>query len=278
MSDLQQAGSTNGDTPGVPETAGEDAAGERGTSALDAADRDRSARERDRRAEERDGRARMRDRAITSPTPPPTLDLSLEHRRAADDRAQAAADRLQAAADREAAAMERAKAAREQARFAREQAEAALERELAETDDLTGVRRRGPGLRQLAREIDRARRAEQSLVVAFVDVDALKSVNDTEGHLAGDALLISVADSLRTRLRLYDLVLRFGGDEFVCALPDSDVEGVQQRFAQAARALAASPTGGSITVGFAQLQEGDSAESLIARADADLLGRRGPHR
>jgi predicted signal transduction protein with EAL and GGDEF domain len=59
----------------------------------------------------------------------------------------------------------------------------------------------------------------EGLVVAFVDVDGLKRVNDTEGHLAGDALLIAVADSLRACLRSYDLVMRFGGDEFVCALP-----------------------------------------------------------
>jgi diguanylate cyclase (GGDEF)-like protein len=63
--------------------------------------------------------------------------------------------------------------------------------------------------------LERARRAEEGLVVAFVDVDGLKQVNDTEGHFAGDALLIPVANSLRAYLRSYDLVMRFGGDEFV---------------------------------------------------------------
>ncbi len=187
--------------------------------------------------------------------------------RAAADRARCAEDRAQAAADRSVATAERALAARDRAR-------AALDRELAESDDLTGVRRRGPGLGQLAKEIDRARRASQSLVLAFIDVDGLKRVNDTRGHLAGDALLRSVADALRTRLRSYDLIIRVGGDEFICALPDSEVESVRHRFAEAGDALAASPTGGSISVGYAQLCAGDSAETLIARADANLLAER----
>jgi diguanylate cyclase (GGDEF)-like protein len=202
-------------------------------------------------------------------------------RRAAADRAGAAADRAGAAADRAGAAAERLWAAAdlrlastERRLAALDRARAALDRELSESDDLTGVRRRGPGLIQLAKEIDRTRRASQPLVLAFIDVDALKHVNDTQGHLAGDALLRSMADALRTRLRSYDLIIRVGGDEFICALPDSKVESVRHRFAEAGVALAASRTGGSITVGYAQLADGDSAEGLIARADADLLARR----
>ncbi len=198
---------------------------------------------------------------------PREQDLAGWSHRAAADRARAASDRAEAAADRTLASAERALAARDRARAARD-------RELAESDDLTGVLRRGPGHRQLAKEIDRARRASQSLVLAFIDVDALKHVNDTQGHLAGDALLRSVADTLRTRLRSYDLIIRFGGDEFICVLPDSEVGSVQQRFAEAAEALASSATGGSITVGYAQLRDMDSTERLIARADADLLEHR----
>jgi diguanylate cyclase (GGDEF)-like protein len=125
-------------------------------------------------------------------------------------------------------------------------------------------------MEQLRREIDRARRAPEELVVTFVDVDGLKVVNDTKGHLAGDALLVAVADSLRSRLRSYDLIMRFGGDEFVCALPNADVGGVRQRFTEVSDALAAGPTRGSITVGFAELADNDSAADLIRRADADL--------
>jgi diguanylate cyclase (GGDEF)-like protein len=129
-------------------------------------------------------------------------------------------------------------------------------------------------MEQLQREVDRARRAPEELVVTFVDVDGLKQVNDIDGHLAGDSLLVAVADSLRECLRSYDLIMRFGGDEFVCALPNADVEKVRQRFAEVSNTLEAGPTKGSITVGFAELAKDDSAEDLIRRADADLLAHR----
>jgi diguanylate cyclase (GGDEF)-like protein len=123
--------------------------------------------------------------------------------------------------------------------------------------------------------MERARRDSEGLVVAFVDVDGLKQVNDTAGHLAGDALLIAVADSLRACLRSYDLIMRFGGDEFVCALPNASLEQVRGRFGEVSRFLEACPAPGSITAGFAELIAGDRAEDLIRRADADLLARRG---
>jgi len=129
-------------------------------------------------------------------------------------------------------------------------------------------------MKQLQREMDRARRTHAELVVTFVDVDGLKKVNHTEGPLAGDSLLLAVADSLRACLRSYDLVMRYGGDEFVCALPNADVGRVRQRFFDVSSTLASSPGGGSISVGFAELDESDSPEDLIHRADADLLTHR----
>jgi diguanylate cyclase (GGDEF)-like protein len=145
----------------------------------------------------------------------------------------------------------------------------------SEVDELTHVRRRGAGMEQFERELERARRTGEGLVVVFVDVDGLKQVNDTEGHLAGDALLIAVADSLRACLRSYDLVMRFGGDEFVCALPNSSLEQVRRRFGEVSRSLGDCPVAGSITAGFTELLDGDHAEDLIRRADADLMTQRG---
>ncbi len=195
-------------------------------------------------------------------------------RRAADDRARAADDRARAADDRARAAEERAESAHDRTLAARDRAQAALDREASETDELTNVRRRGAGMKQLQREVDRAHRGPEGLVVTFIDVDGLKRVNDTKGHLAGDSLLIAVADSLRGCLRSYDLIMRFGGDEFVCALPNVDVQGVRRRFADVSATLAAGPARASITVGFAELGKEDSAEDLIRRADADLLAHR----
>jgi diguanylate cyclase (GGDEF)-like protein len=194
--------------------------------------------------------------------------------RAALDRRRAAEDRASAANERSRASAERAESARERNLAARDRAQAAVDRAASETDELTHVRRRGAGMEQLRREIDRARRACEQLVVTFVDVDGLKRVNDSEGHLAGDALLVAVAGSLRACLRSYDVIMRFGGDEFVCALPNADLQDVRQRFAEVSETLASAPTHPSITVGFAQLDEHDSPEELIRRADRDLLARR----
>jgi diguanylate cyclase (GGDEF)-like protein len=194
--------------------------------------------------------------------------------RAARDRQRAADDRTRAATDRRRASEERARSASDRVLAAQDRAQAALDREASETDELTHVRRRGPGMKQLQHEIDRARRNSEELVVTFIDVDDLKAVNDSEGHLAGDSLLVAVADSLRRCLRSYDLIMRYGGDEFMCALPDADTDDVRRRFADVSSALREGPTKGSITVGFAELGDDDTAEDLIRRADADLLDRR----
>lgn len=190
------------------------------------------------------------------------------------ERASVAAERARAAEDRLKATEERALAAYDRIQAARDRAQAAIDRKASEIDDLTHVRRRGPGMEQLEREMARARRVGETLTVAFVDVDGLKLVNDTRGHLAGDSLLRAVAGSLRRCLRTYDLIMRFGGDEFVCALSNSDIEDVRRRFAEVSRALGECHAGGSITVGFAELDGEDTPEELIHRADGDLLARR----
>ncbi len=122
--------------------------------------------------------------------------------------------------------------------------------------------------------MDRARRIPERLTVAFIDVDGLKAVNDADGHAAGDSLLVAVADALTACLRSYDLIVRVGGDEFVCALPNMDLDTVRERFVEASATLARSVTGGSITVGLTELAEGDFPSDVIARADADLLAQR----
>lgn len=172
------------------------------------------------------------------------------------------------------AAAERAELMRHRLEAARDRALAAADRAASEVDELTQVRRRGAGLAQLQREMDRSRRASEELVVAFVDADGLKHVNDSEGHLAGDRLLVAVADALRESLRSYDVIMRFGGDEFVCVLPQADLEDVRRRFAEVSRTLAAAVPAASITAGFARLREEDTIESLIQRADEDLLAQR----
>lgn len=133
-------------------------------------------------------------------------------RPAANDQ-RAAADRAKAAADREEAAHERA-------RLLRHRRELSENLRLAATDELTGAWTRRFGLEEVGRELERAGRTGGSLVLAFVDVDGLKKVNDSRGHLAGDALLQLVGRSLRASVRPYDVVVRYGGDELLCAMPN----------------------------------------------------------
>ncbi len=222
---------------------------------LDTADsRDEASRLRDLAAQARDRAADARDRLAAKHEPVAG---------AAEARAQAAADRARAAADRE-----RVAADREQAAIDRQQLRGALSQ--AHLDELTGTYRRGMGTLALQQEINRARHADGRLVLAFVDVDGLKGVNDRDGHAAGDALLIDVAATIRSNLRSYDPVVRFGGDEFVCAFSDFELDGVRRRFETIQAVLEQTREGSSISVGFAELRRDDSLEDLTARGDAAL--------
>ncbi|HZG48418.1 MAG TPA: GGDEF domain-containing protein, partial [Thermoleophilaceae bacterium] len=111
-----------------------------------------------------------------------------------------------------------------------------------------------------------------SLLAAYVDVDDLKSVNDTEGHPAGDELLRAIADGLRDQMRPYDLLVRLGGDEFLCALPNVTPAEANARFDALNARLKA--VGRTVSVGFAELRDDDSPSEFVKRADANLLARR----
>ena len=254
-----------------PDAAGKD---ELGQDALDSPgrlgdDRDRTAEARDERAEAhdeaseardqraqaRDGRAEAREQA----TQEINKGAAADRAGALRDRRGGASDRTQAADDREAAAADRMLSAQERA--------------ASSIDELTGAYRRDAGTLALEREVNRAQRTEKSMVVAFVDVNGLKATNDSLGHAAGDRRLHEVVATIRKHLRSYDLIVRFGGDEFVCALAELAVSKATERF-EAARADLEAAEMGSITVGLAELQRSDSLEDVIARADRDLYRTR----
>jgi diguanylate cyclase (GGDEF)-like protein len=192
----------------------------------------------------------------------------------AGERTEAELDRGIALADRGAGASERSRAEIDRDTALADRGASAQERASAFVDDLTGVYLRGAGLMELEREIARTRRTQQPLVLAFVDVDHLKVINDSLGHAAGDRLLLDVANSFRDKLRSHDLVLRYGGDEFVCAFSGLDMAAATKRLALITAALAAAPEHGSVTVGLAQLRADDSPKDLVARADAALYTKR----
>jgi diguanylate cyclase (GGDEF)-like protein len=139
---------------------------------------------------------------------------------------------------------------------------------------LTGALRRDRGAVDLQREIDRANRSDGLLILAFVDVDGLKAINDTHGHGAGDRALCAVGAALLGGLRSYDVVVRYGGDEFLCGLPGSDLDGAQRRFDAVARTLAEQNPGASVSIGLAELANPDTLDALTARADASLYAAR----
>jgi diguanylate cyclase (GGDEF)-like protein len=224
--------------------------------------RDARAAERDARAAERDERAMTREkevRARAAASGRVDQRLVAEQVLARRDRAAAARDRFHAKSDRAAARLDRTVSANERVE--------------SSMDGLTGAYRRDAGILELEHEIARAHRTGDSFVLAFVDVNNLKVRNDLHGHIAGDRLLRKIADTLRANVRSYDLVVRYGGDEFVCGFPALDVNDAAERFARINEDLASSDEA-SVAFGLAELERGDSLTELITKADALMYANR----
>jgi diguanylate cyclase (GGDEF)-like protein len=103
----------------------------------------------------------------------------------------------------------------------------------AQTDYLTGIWNRSAVMRRLEEEVGRSDREHAPLSVLMFDVDHFKNINDTHGHVAGDVVLIEVARRLREACRVYDVVGRYGGEEFLAVVPlapYAEVEKVAERF------------------------------------------------
>ena len=255
--------------------------------------RDRAGDQRDLAAEERDRAAEQFEDSVGDEISTTTL-RKLHHVRAeaatdrsgsADDRRHSAGertstgeDRSVASTDRSAGDSERRDAAADRTAALSDRDSSAAYREEANLDELTGAYRRGPGFLELEREMARAFRALEALSVAFVDVDHLKQVNDTLGHAAGDRLLQHVASALKSRLRSYDPVVRYGGDEFICVMPGLTAEAATERLATINSVLRTMSQSGSMSLGVAELQPGDSAHAIVGRADESLYRARGAKR
>ena len=149
-------------------------------------------------------------------------------------------------------------------------------RRLASDDPLTGLTNRRVLVERLEAETAEARRHGDAFCVVLCDVDGLKGVNDTAGHLVGDSVLRSVAATLRASARAEDVVARFGGDEFVLLLPRTSVEAAQALVQRLGRELPEQTYtwGGMphtlprVSLGVASFpQDGLLADQLIAKAD-----------
>jgi diguanylate cyclase (GGDEF)-like protein len=199
------------------------------------------------------------------------LELLLQ---ASRTRKRAGANRVRAAAQREEAARDRAAARADREQATADRAAAAAELAAEGIDSLTGTLRRRVGRVAIQREIDRTARTNAPIVVGFVDVDGLKTVNDTHGHDVGDDLLFGVASCIKLCLRPYDVIARFGGDEFVCSLSGQDLAGVRLRFEEISAHIAETQNGASITVGLAERRPEESLDELISRADREMITAR----
>lgn len=147
--------------------------------------------------------------------------------------------------------------------------------ELASTDGLTGIYNRRRFL-ELARD-ERERARDGAICIALFDLDRFKLINDTHGHLAGDAVIRGAIDVIRQHCRQGDLVGRYGGEEFVLCLPDTGLPHAQEITERICTALAATRVtheGRSIpvtvSIGVAQLRPGESIEQWLSRADKAL--------
>jgi diguanylate cyclase (GGDEF)-like protein len=237
--------------------------------ARDAARRDELADRRDQAAVKRDRAAEQRDRRISELETAQT-DGHVGHEVIGQLKgvlAGAASDRARAAADRRLAAEDRARAAEERA-------EALEALESTHFDDLTDAFRRGFGACMMRAEIERARRRDGRLVIAMVDVDGLKEVNDTEGHFAGDEVLRDVVAAIRANIRSYEPIVRLGGDEFAFAMAGVDLNGARERCTLIQEELARSPGRPHITFGCTGLRPDDDLAELYRRADVALVEAR----
>jgi diguanylate cyclase (GGDEF)-like protein len=153
-----------------------------------------------------------------------------------------------------------------------------LQRYESRHDALTGLPNRQAFDEQLEREIARASRYRGKLTLCLADLDALKAVNDRQGHAAGDAVLRAVAAILK-RLRDTDQAFHFGGDEFAVIFPGVDYVNARTAVRRAQAAVEREPAclGVRLSWGLADLSAQD-ANTLVTRADAALYKAKGDRR
>jgi diguanylate cyclase (GGDEF)-like protein/PAS domain S-box-containing protein len=138
---------------------------------------------------------------------------------------------------------------------------------MARSDPLTGLPNRRALNEQLPRQMAQARRVGADLCLAIIDLDRFKSYNDTNGHLAGDELLRECAIAWDGAVRGADLLVRFGGEEFLVVLPET---GPEQAEEIVERLRAATPGGQTCSAGMALWDGVEDIDELLARADAAM--------
>jgi diguanylate cyclase (GGDEF)-like protein len=142
-------------------------------------------------------------------------------------------------------------------------------RQFATQDSLTGCHNRRHLFELCRHEVLVAQRYERQLALIMLDIDDFKAINDSQGHPVGDRMLLQVSVLLRDNLRDSDILGRYGGDEFIIILPETDGASAARIAAQLCR-LAMSEIGVSLSLGVAECTSADDVDALLLRADMAL--------
>ena len=149
--------------------------------------------------------------------------------------------------------------------------------DLATTDTLTGLANRRRVMEVASQQLGRRRRDGTPLSFVLGDVDHFKAVNDRHGHSTGDRVLVKVAGAMKAATREADTVSRWGGEEFLVVLPETDLytalmvaERVRESVRQITVMRGNQPVNVTITLGVSSLRDGESLDDAIARADAAM--------
>jgi diguanylate cyclase (GGDEF)-like protein len=150
-------------------------------------------------------------------------------------------------------------------------------RQMAATDPLTGLFNRRHMIDLAERELARFQRSRHPIGLLLLDIDHFKVINDSHGHELGDKVLVDVANGIKAVLRSQDLIARWGGEEFLAILPDTNLEQarasaerVRQALMQQRWCFDGQSVAVTISVGVSEFQEDDSLTSAINRADRAL--------
>lgn len=151
-------------------------------------------------------------------------------------------------------------------------------RETSLVDSLTGCATRHEGVQRLRSELKRAQRGGRQVALLMLDLDHFKSINDRFGHAVGDAVLSLVGRTMIESLRASDIRCRWGGEEFLLVLPETDLaqakvvaDGVLRRIAAASVQSAVGPVSTTVSIGLTITRPGETdVEALVHRADVAL--------